>query len=314
MKQIFKFAPTAITIITIFLVSCQKDEPDEYRGPYDSENYETVTIGFKDAPKNLFGSSSYGDNLYNGEISKGYITQVYKDTYAQFSINYGYNYDANFQLEWCYTLYNGGFALSDNHDMIGDTYANQLSVYNTSSPSGGNFLIANGSSTKTDPQKSLYSDYEGCARVYITDVLGYGVKNLGQPEKVTGEDKDAFFDSVMITNTTYSYLTMLNGNNYSSALNEKNEGWFKVQFIAFDDDDDNAKPLSYVEAYLANFNKNLAGGWMGILDEWIEVDLTPLKECSILVVNFVGSDSDEYGLMTPAYCALDNFVISVEKD
>ena len=293
-------------------VSCDKDEPD-YEGPYESDKYFTKTVGFKNALSSLFGASAYGENLYNGDVSKGYIVQIYDDTYAQFPVNYGYNYDADFNLSWCYTLYNGGFALSNYHDMEGDTYLNQLSVYDTTSPSGGNFIVANGSSMVSDPTKAVFSDYNGCAKVYVTDATGYGVKNVGDEADVSGDDKEAFFASVFINNTTYTYLSMLNGSAYSSALNSENKGWMKVQFIAFDEAEPNEKPLNYVEAYLANFDKDLAGGWQGILDEWIEVDLSSLKECSILVINFVGSDRGEYGMNTPAYCALDNFVIAVEK-
>ena len=288
------------------LVSCSddKDEP---------ENYQVTTIGFQNAPASLFGSSAYGENLYNGDITKGYIAPLYGDVYAQFPLNYGYNYDASFNLTWCYTFYNGGFALSNYHDMTVDNYMNQLSAYNTSSPSGGSFVVANGSSSATDPSKAKYSDYDGCAHVYLTDAEGYGVKTLGQSSLVSGEDKDGWFKNVWITNTTYTFLTMKNGDAYASALNEENQGWFKVQFIAFDDDDPEGRPVGYTEAYLANFKKGQADDYMGIIDEWIKVDLSSLPESSILVLNFVGSDTGEWGLNTPAYCALDNFEIAVEK-
>ncbi|MCH5228701.1 MAG: DUF4465 domain-containing protein [Muribaculaceae bacterium] len=307
MKKYFKLSFLVLSAIVLLAMTSCSDTDDQ------PENSVEKTIGFKDAPDNLFGSSPYGENLYNGTISKGYIVQLSGDTYAQFPINYGYNYDAEFQLAWCYTLYNGGFALSKYHDMTGDTYTNQLSVYDTESPSGSNFIIANGSSLITNPSSGKYSDYAGCAHLYITDSHGYGVANVGEESSVTGEDKDANFKSVMINNTTYTYLTMLNGNDYCSALNEENEGWFKVQFIAFDDDDPDEAPIGYTEVYLANFKKGQADGYIGIIEEWIKVDLSVLPECSILVVNFVGSDTSEWGLNTPAYCALDNFVIEVEK-
>ena len=310
MKKELKFSAVVLfsTLMTPF-ISCDKN--DDYNGP--DEDAVTTIIGFRNAPSNLFGSSTYGENLYDGNITKGYLVKIHDEEYAQFSVNYGYNYDADFNLSWCYTLYNGGFALSKYHDMTGDTYNNQLSVYNPSSPSGGNFVVANGSSLVADPKNAKYSDYDGCAKVYITNAQGYGVGTLGQERPVDGEDEDAWFRSVWITNTTYTYLTMKNGNAYSAPLNEENEGWFKVQFIAFEDNDPDNTPLGYTEAYLANFKKGQADGYTGIIEEWIKVDLSMLPECSILVVNFAGSDSSEWGLNTPAYCALDNFEISVEK-
>lgn len=312
MKKTFKllsFGFAALVAMSFTSCSDDKDEP--------ADKYETVTIGFKNVSADLIGGpTSYGANLYFGDpaqITKGYIAKIYDDTYAQFPINYAEQQWVDGQ-PWQYTFYNGGLALSNWHDMTGDTFENQLSVYNTTSPSGGNFVVAFGASDNTDPSKATYKDYDGCGRVYITDSRGYGVASLGDKNRVNGDDEDAFFKSVMLTNTTYDYLTMKNGNAYASALNEENQGWFKVQFISFNDDEPNTRPSGCVEAYLANFNKDLAGGWTGILDEWIEVDLSPLPEASILVVNFVGSDTGKWGLNTPKYCALDNFVITVEKD
>lgn len=307
MKYFSQFCALTLSL-TFLLGSCSKDEPND-----NGKQEVTTTINFQNAPSDLFASSAYGENLYDGTISKGFIAQIYDNVYAQFPVNYGYNYNADFNLSWCYTLYNGGFGLSDYHDMTGDTYLNQLSVYNESSPSGGKFIVANGSSQVEDPKVAKYSDYDGCAKVYITDKEGFGVNKLGEEGTVSGEEKDAWFKSVWITNTTYTFLTMKNGNPYCSALNEGNEGWYKVQFIAFEDNDPNDKPLGFTEAYLANFKKGQADGYIGIIEEWIKVDLSMLPECSILVVNFVGSDSGEWGLNTPAYCALDNFEISVEK-
>lgn len=317
MKKFFKFALIGFSaFMTSGLIACSddKDEPDNKE---PNESYETKTIGFTNVPSNLIASDQYGTNLYYGsqdQVTTGYLAQIYGNTYAQFSINYGETYDAAYNTVWGYSFFQGGFAISKYHDMTVATYENQLSVYDTTSPSGGNFVVAFGASAITDPSKATFSDYSDCAKVYITDAKGYSVVNPGETgSSVTGEDKEAFFESVYINNTTYDYLTMLNGNPYASALNSDNKGWFKVQFIAFDDNEPSSKQVGYVEAYLANFDEKLAGGYMGIIDEWIKVDLSPLPEASVLVINFVGSDTGEYGLNTPKYCALDNFVISVEK-
>lgn len=306
----------ATVVFSGTFVSCSDDDDPDYKKP--GEDYQTVTIGFKNAEKSLFGGpTSYGANLYygaNDQVTTGYLTQIYGDTYAQFSINYGQTFDNAFNPVWGYSYYEGGLALSNWHDMTVASYENQLSVYDTTSPSGGNFVVANGYSSVTNPANATLADYAGCAKVYITDSQGYTVKNPGaENSAVSGNDKEAYFESVYINNTTYTYLTMLNGGPYASALNSSNKGWFKVQFIAFEDNDPTDKPVGYVEAYLANFDESLAGGYEGIVNEWIQVDLSSLPETSILVINFVGSDSGEYGLNTPGYCALDNFEISVEK-
>lgn len=314
MKTYRKLSTFGVALCLLASMASCSDDKDE---PENNNTYLTTTIGFKMVPLYLMGGpTSYGNNLYYGaqdQITTGYMAPLSDNTYVQFPINYGLTYDADFNQVWGYSFFNGGLAVANYHDMTEATYMNQLSVYNTSSPSGGNFLVAFSSSTVLDISNATFSDYSGCAKVYITDEKGYYVKNPGTDTSVTGDSESAYFDSVYINNTTYDFLTMKNGNNYANALNEENQGWFKVQFIAFDDDDPNAMPVGHTEAYLANFRKGLADDYYGIIDTWTEVDLSMLPECSILVINFAGSDVGEYGLNTPGYCALDNFKISVKK-
>lgn len=316
MNRVFKFALMGLAGISAFsLVSCSDNDKE----PDDTI---TKTIGFENAPSQFFASDEYGVNLYYGaqeQITTGYLAEIGSGVYAQFSINYGYTYDADYNKVWGYSFFEGGIALSKYHNMSIGTYENQLSVYNTSSPSGGNFAVAFGSATDKNyqpiinPSKSIYSDFAGCGKIYITDAVGYTVKNPGSENSfVTGDSEDARFKSVYINNTTYAFDVMKNGNAYSSPLNEDNKGWFKVQFIAFEGDDPNDSPLGFVEAYLANFDPSQADGYLGIIDTWTKVDLSSLPEASILVINFIGSDSGEYGLNTPAYCALDKFEISID--
>lgn len=317
MKKLFKFALLSISACSVLsFSSCSSDDHDNN----DSQPISYYYLGFKDVPSDLIANSTYGTNLYYGaqdQITTGYLVELHDNIYAQFPVNYGQTYDASFNSVWGYSYYNGGFAVSNWHDMTGNTYENQMSVYNASSPSGGNFIVANGSSKSApaDPMKAKYSDYDGCAHVYITNALGYSVSNSGTPDShVSGESEEMAFVSVYVTNTTYAFLTMRDGDAYASALNPENKGWFKVQFIAFEDDDPNDGPVAYTEIYLANFDPSLAGGYMGIIDEWIEATLPTEKDTSILVINFVGSDTGEYGLNTPAYCALDNFTFATFKD
>lgn len=312
MKKFYRFSLLALSAICISsLTSCSDDnEPD---------NTITVKIGFQNVPVNLIGGpTAQGTNLYYSEtdpVGKGYLVFLENNKYAQFSLNYGFGYSANFQnAGWGYSLTNGGLAISKWHDMETATYENQLSVYDTTSPSGGNFVVANGSSMVIDPRKAKYSDYNGCGKVYITNEEGYEVANPGKEETVRGDDEEAWFKSVYVNNTTYTYLTLRDGDKFGNLPIKDQNGWFKVQFIAFEDDDPDERPLDYTEVYLANYDESLNLGWTGIIDEWVKVDLSKLPECSILVINFVGSNWGEWGLNTPAYCALDQFEIAVAKE
>lgn len=314
MKKILNFlAMGALAFASSSLVGCS-DDKDQI-----DDSMVTAEIGFSGVSADLFGGpTSYGTNLYYGDpfqITKGYIGQITPDTYIQFPINYAEQPWVDGK-PWQYTFFNGGMALSNWHNMTEATYENQLSVYNPTSPSGGNFVVTFGNSSVTDPTKATLADYDGCGRIYITNSQGYGVSVLGDKTPVSGTAKYAFFNSVKVANTTYAYLTMKDGNAYAAGVNAENKGWFKVQFIAFDSNNPTAKPVGCVEAYLANFDESLESeaGFTGeIKDSWVEVDLTSLPETSILVVNFAGSDCSDYGLNTPCYCALDDFVVTVSK-
>lgn len=325
MKTTCKFALLSFTaVMASAMVSCSDDDktPDNP----DEKDYLTKTIGFKEAPSNLFSSSSSGaPELYTGDLSDAYLANIEGDIYAQFSINYGLTsdyYDYYLQ-KWQYSFYNGGIALSHFYDDTEGNYTNQLSVYAPTSPSGGNFAVSFGNAQEFDsnyiytvydnPQTSTYSNYSGCGKIYLTDSEGYTIADPGEEGEVSGVAKSGWFKSVSVANTTYDYLVMKEGNNFTSALNEANKGWFKVQFIAFAGTEPTGKAIGWTEFYLANFDLALNNGKTGIVDTWTKVDLSMLPQCSVLVINLVGSDTGEYGLSTPAYCALDQFEITVEK-
>lgn len=326
MKKIYKsvFAGFSV-VLTSAMVSCSNKDDDAPIMPEPEPNYVTTVIGFKNVAPNLIASDQYGANLYYGaqdQITQGCIIAVSDDVFAQFPINYGATYDNT--DPYGYTFFAGGMAVSKYHDMINGTYLNQLSVYSPISPSGGNFVVsfgnANDASYQQIPnwQQNTLADYDECGHVYLTDAKGYSAPNPGTATtQVTGVAKSGFFKSVAVNNTTYAYLVMKNGNGFTdnSDLQSQN-GWFKVQFIAFADNKPTSKPVGCVEAYLANFDSSLAAtaGFSGkIVDDWTNVDLSSLPEASILVVNLVGSDAGAYGLNTPNYCALDNFEISVKS-
>lgn len=295
--------------------SCSHEEdidPEESFVYYTTELTRDFTLNHILVPEN-----SYGPRLYPGtkfQITEGPRLDLYDlKVFAQFPVNYGATFDQNSHNIWDYSYELGGFSLSRYHDMNQGNYYNQLSVYSTDSPSAFNdytglFMVANGYSNVTDPAKATLADYYRCAHIFITTLEGYAITEPGQPgSHFYGTERRSSLVSVWVNNTTYAYLAMKNGNSFASALNRENKGWFKVQFLTFKHYQPSERPSGCVEFYLANFDESLADGWTGIRDEWELVDLSSLPECSVIVVNFVGSDTGEYGLNTPAYCALDNF-------
>ena len=310
MKRSIKILGIGMMAATI-LTACSKDE--------EPQKTQKVVIGFNSVPENLIGGpTSYGGNLYYGaenQITTGYMFEITDGVYAQFPVNYGYTYDETFNMVWGYSFYNGGVAVSDWYDLTDATYLNQLSAYITP-PATNKFIVSYGYAEDSDsqpipyPDNTTLSDYDACGHIYITDANGYTVANPGTPNSsVSGVQKSVKFQNLWICNTTYTYLTMKNGNGFANALNSENKGWFKVQFIAFNDNKPESVPVGYVDVYLANFDSSKAGGWQGIIDDWINVDLSSLPEASILVINMAGSDCGMYGFNTPPYCAITGIVV-----
>lgn len=300
-----------------------KSEPDN-NPPKDLT--EEVVIDFKDVPANLIGGPTmYGANLYPGydnQITTGYLAPVSEDIYLQFSINYGETFVA--EEPYGYSFFAGGVAVSNWYDMTEASYINQLSAYLPDNSSQDNFLVSFGNAvnnegvTITDIKNSTYSDFTKCGKIYVTDSNGYIVNDPGNSDAyVVGKKKEVEFKSIMVGNTTYVYKIIENGNVFTDSESlEKQEGWFKVQFLSFDDTNPDSKPTGCVESYLANFDKDLESesGYYGkALDTWTNVDLSSLPKCAVLVINLVGSDMGDYGLNTPAYCILDQIKVGINK-
>ena len=291
-------------MVALGYASCQKDDNKPEQRPEQKEP-TTLVITFDDAPQNVIASDIYGNNLYSGsapkgaQVTTGYLAKVSDATYVQFPINYS----AQGGNSWSYEYWNGGIAISTFNNMEQGDFKNQCSVYNKEgAKSGSNFAVCNGYSN-SEPV-----DLGKCAKIYITDQKGYKVTTENQP--VTGKAKVGKFNSVWVCNTTYAYKEMQDG-----AVKSQN-GWLKVIFIALDDQ---GKPIEgkRVEYYLANFDDSKKGesGLEGKIREgWSQVDLSALGDnVSAIAVNFEGSDKNQYGLVTPAYVAIDDLSVTVSE-
>jgi autotransporter-associated beta strand protein len=109
-------------------------------------------------------------------------------------------------------------------------------------------------------------------------------------------------EGVLVANTTYAYLTMVNGDeyNFASPLPE-GSGWFGVTASGL------RAGVSTGDAtfLLADLRGDAP---LGVRDGWAWFDLRPLGEVDALRFSFSGSDLGPFGLNTPAYFALGELV------
>ncbi len=119
--------------------------------------------------------------------------------------------------------------------------------------------------------------------------------SMPQATKVTG---------MYVTNTTYDYLAMLDGNPFAKKFggtSGNDPDWFKLSITGLDS---NGQATGSTDFYLADFrssNKYIVNGW-----NWI--DLSGLgKNVRTLEFNLSSTDNGNFGMNTPAYFAVNNF-------
>jgi hypothetical protein len=174
---------------------------------------------------------------------------------------------------WSLWAFWGGWSYSDMTDTTTPGYGNQYSAAAGGAKDGTNYGVA-------------YLDTWYGTTPTVT---------LATPNVVT----EAWF-----TNTTYAYLDMKNGSDYSKKFggaSGNDEDWFRVRITG-----KNAAGLTTgsVDFYLADFRfTDNAEDY--ILHDWTWADLSGLGEVTSLEFTLSSSDSGTYGMNTPAYFAMD---------
>lgn len=129
--------------------------------------------------------------------------------------------------------------------------------------------------------------------------LAYDSASVLCPANANGNLK---ITSAMITNSTYAYLDMLNGSDYSKKF--ASGDWFKVIITGYLN---NVKQSS-VEYYLADFRD----GKTVLSKTWEKVDLSTIGAVDRLSFTFDSSDKFGEWMNTPAYACIDNITFEQE--
>jgi hypothetical protein len=111
--------------------------------------------------------------------------------------------------------------------------------------------------------------------------------------------------SIQVTNTTYAYYSMLNGDSFEHAFGKGD--FFKLTIDGYSGLGGTGKDIGEVDFYLANF----LGSNSYIVNTWDTVDLSALAGSESLVFGLESSQNDpNFGMNTPAYFAADNFTVA----
>ena len=171
---------------------------------------------------------------------------------------YNNYYDGTYGAYW------EGFAYSNISDNLTAGYGNQYSAITGAACSGENYAV------------------------------GYCGGYYGNTPTITF-DTAMNIDGLYVTNTTYAYLAMLNGEGIADAFGE--DDWFVLTITGYDS---LGAETGTIDFYLAEGTD--------IVNTWVYVDLSSLGVVSCLEFTLGSSDVGDFGINTPTYFAIDTIV------
>jgi hypothetical protein len=122
-----------------------------------------------------------------------------------------------------------------------------------------------------------------------------------------------FLASVQLTNTTYTGLSMRDGDQFAKKFggpSGNDPDFFRVALNGFDGLSGTGSLVGSVVVDLADYT--FADNTQDyILGEWLTVDLSSLAGARSVVLSFSSSDVGAFGINTPLYLAMDNLTLSV---
>lgn len=196
-----------------------------------------------------------------------------------------------------------GFAYSNQVDNTTAGWLNQFSVFTAAAHSGTNFGIAFG---YHDLEANLYEP-EAFDPLNIEHLEGLPYLTLPVGAAIEG---------MFVTNTTYTALSLLLGDDFTGRPFGGNDGtiadWYKMTAYGADaagniltDASGNALAVDY---YLADNRQ----GQMFIAQDWTYLNLSSLAGAERLYFNVSGTLSGLFGLNTPGYFAVDDIRYGID--
>ncbi|MBP5984200.1 MAG: DUF4465 domain-containing protein [Fluviicola sp.] len=197
-------------------------------------------------------------------------------------------------------------------DLLGGFTSNGVFFENTYDSNfgfwSGGFIYSNSNDTTT---AGFTNDYSAITGVGANGGGIYAVNYYGNIDFISQK----VVSSIALTNTTFAYLSMLNGDDFAKQFgdslnaNGENDGsngedFFRLRILGRDQ---NSTITDSVIVYLADYRFS-DNSQDYILKEWLTVDLTALGAIQFLEFELSSSDVGSWGMNTPAYFALDNLV------
>lgn len=132
-------------------------------------------------------------------------------------------------------------------------------------------------------------------------VVAYGKENnIRLTGAATGKGLLGFY----ITNSTYAYNSMRDGDGFSKKFNATDKDYFRLDIFAYRKDTLGKDSVSF---YLADF-RNSDSTKNYIVKDWQWVNLAKIGKADSLYFRLQSTDNGSFGMNTPAYFCMDNFM------
>ncbi len=194
------------------------------------------------------------------------------------------------------TYYNGS-------DLSGGFYSGNFYLKNEYNESWGSWSGFAASSITDNQTAGWGNQYSAITGKGVAGSAGYAVVYPGS-EKSAIVLKKAAVSGFYVSNSTYAYLSMKNGDDYSKKFggaSGTDPDWFKLTVKGYTD----IEYMGHIDFYLADFRSaNSSEDY--IASDWRWVDLSALGEVSRLEFSLSSSDAGMWGINTPAYFVMDN--------
>lgn len=194
---------------------------------------------------------------------------------------------------------------SDLSGGFGSGNAYFLNDYDTTFFAWSGFTYSNMTDSTTPGWGNQYSavagsGYNGSANYAVADEYGNAKVTL------TGSAAGKLVNGFYVTNNTYAYLSMRDGDLFSKKFGGAtgtDADWFKLTAKGWLN---GTLKNASVEFYLADF-RSADSTLDYIVKDWRWVNLQPLGNVDSLQFFLSSSDTGQWGMNTPAYFCIDNF-------
>ncbi|WP_144059577.1 DUF4465 domain-containing protein [Rhodopirellula sallentina] len=116
------------------------------------------------------------------------------------------------------------------------------------------------------------------------------------------------FDSLYVTNTTYTALSMLSGDSFAKKFGGDSGDEPDFLQLTITGVDASGNPVGDVSVMLGDYRFE-DNSQDTILDKWTRVDVSSLSEARSLQFSMTSSDNGSYGMNTPAFFAVDDVTL-----